>query len=87
MSTTPPTPPNPPPGNVGAGSHATEAVVTPRTTGAVGANVHASSHPLPPPHSGQATPPPKPNMFSKTWANRGKITFGLFLAYSSANFF
>ncbi|KAF9903966.1 hypothetical protein EC991_003184 [Linnemannia zychae] len=74
MSTTPPTPPTPPP--VGA-------------VGGAGAGSHA--HPSLPPHSGQAPPPPppnaKPNVFTKTWAHRGKITFGLFLAYSSANFF
>ncbi|KAF9916181.1 hypothetical protein BX616_004427 [Lobosporangium transversale] len=28
-----------------------------------------------------------PSVFSRTWAHRGKITFGLFLAYSGANFY
>ncbi|KAH7045021.1 peptidase family S49-domain-containing protein [Linnemannia elongata] len=77
------TPPPPPaPGTIGA---ATTGSLPGGATGA-GAQVHAAL----PPHAGQAhppPPPPKPNMLSRTWANRGKITFGLFLAYSSANFF
>ncbi|KAK5821306.1 peptidase family S49-domain-containing protein [Linnemannia elongata] len=77
------TPPPPPaPGTIGA---ATTGSLPGGATGA-GAHVHAAL----PPHAGQAhppPPPPKPNMLSRTWANRGKITFGLFLAYSSANFF
>ncbi|OAQ28047.1 protease IV with duplicated peptidase family U7 domain-containing protein [Linnemannia elongata AG-77] len=77
------TPPPPPaPGTIGA---ATTGSLPGGATGA-GAHVHAAL----PPHAGQAhppPPPPKPNMLSQTWANRGKITFGLFLAYSSANFF
>ncbi|KAF9319114.1 hypothetical protein BGZ91_005011 [Linnemannia elongata] len=79
MST--PSPP-PAPGTIGA---ATTGSLPGGATGA-GAHVHAAL----PPHAGQAhppPPPPKPNMLSRTWANRGKITFGLFLAYSSANFF
>lgn len=75
MST--PTPPSAP-GTAGA---AATGSLPGGVTGA-GAHVHSALHP----HAGQA-PPPKPNVFVRSWAHRGKITFGLFLAYSSANFF
>ncbi|KAF8938572.1 hypothetical protein BGZ47_008530 [Haplosporangium gracile] len=57
--------------------------------GAAGAAGASHMHAALPPHAGQAPPPPppKPNVFVRTWAHRGKITFGLFLAYSSANIF
>ncbi|KAG0308313.1 hypothetical protein BGZ97_000097 [Linnemannia gamsii] len=71
----------PPPPASGAAGAATGGTVG--ATGATAAHVHATL----PPHAGQAPPPPKPNLFVRTWAYRGKITFGLFLAYSSANFF
>ncbi|KAF9140760.1 hypothetical protein BG015_001521 [Linnemannia schmuckeri] len=80
MSTPPPPPASGTAGATLAGS------LPGGATGAAGApHVHAAL----PPHAGQAPPPPppKPNVFVRTWAHRGKITFGLFLAYSSANFF
>ncbi|KAF9106094.1 hypothetical protein BGX29_010556 [Mortierella sp. GBA35] len=80
MSTTPPTPPTSAyAGPAGTGSHATVGGANPAQPPH---SIHASSPP-PPPNGG----PKKPNVFAKSWANRGKITFGLFLVYSSANFF
>ncbi|KAF9922086.1 hypothetical protein FBU30_007820 [Linnemannia zychae] len=60
------------------------------TLGTAGVGAHAHAQAPFPPHSGPSPPPPpspKPNLYARAWANRGKITFGLFLAYSSANFF
>ncbi|KAG9065368.1 hypothetical protein KI688_002693 [Linnemannia hyalina] len=71
----------PPPPAAGTAGAAATSTLPGGTTGA-GPHVHAAL----PPHAGQA-PPPKPNVFVRTWGHRGKITFGLFLAYSSANFF
>lgn len=82
-TTTMSTPPSPPASGT-AGAAATSSM--PGGATGTGAHVHAAL----PPHAGPAPPPPpppKPNVFVRTWAHRGKITFGLFLAYSSANFF
>ncbi|KAI8603537.1 peptidase family S49-domain-containing protein [Dissophora ornata] len=77
METTPPTPPPlHPAGAAGAaqGGHANQ------QGPGNGQNWHSAEEQ----RNWQKKPP---TLFSRTWANRGKITFGFFLVYSGANFY
>ncbi|KAF9585257.1 hypothetical protein BGW38_003181 [Lunasporangiospora selenospora] len=86
MSTLPPT------GSQGSGN----SVPPSNSSGAsgLGAEEIAKAHQQPsqqPPQSPHSHPPPPqqkpPSVFSRAWKHRGKITFGIFVFYSSATLF